>query len=65
MRASAVLLTGQRMMPRSRLAHIWLIGRVADDRIGSTAALRFPPRSPTDSRARSPWPASSAPLAWR
>ncbi len=32
---------------------------------GSAAALRFPPRSPTDSRARSPWPESSAPLARR
>jgi hypothetical protein len=29
----AVLLAEQRMMPRFRLAHIWLIGEVADDRI--------------------------------
>jgi hypothetical protein len=30
---AAVLLAEQRMMPRFRLAHIWLIGGVADDRI--------------------------------
>jgi hypothetical protein len=32
-REISVLLAEQRMMPRSRLAHIWLIGGVADDRI--------------------------------
>ena len=62
---AAVLLAEQRMMPRFCLAHIWLIGGVADDRIWLHRSAALPAALTDGFKGAFTWPESSAPLTRR